>query len=650
MTLEALAVVATIFIGCLPFWNATRRRWLTPLLVLLGASGLLIAFTVQNRTTDEQTVLRRPAEVSDRGYVTSKSCRSCHPAEYHSWHKSFHRTMTQVASHEAVVGNFDTELELDGREYRLFERDDKYWVAISPADGEGDPTEHEVVMTTGSHFMQFYWYELGKDRELGKLPFVYLFSESRWVNADSTFLRPPSMYEQDVHGQWNSNCINCHSTGAQPRREIDVAAGVITHTDTQVAEFGIACEACHGPGETHVKKYQQVLSRYSALASLDDEHQISHPDDIKPGTQSQICGQCHGISLPASVETMHEVFWDGFDYRPGDDLMDEDSDRILVQKQLKHPMIDESLRRDPGYLKSYFWADGMVRVSGREYNGLVMSPCHTHQDESRGVMQCMSCHELHPDGDDAYLDEWADDQLRQGMEGNDACLQCHDELRSDDALAAHTFHPIGSTGSECYNCHMPHTTYGLFKGIRSHTVSSPSVTESSLLQRPNACNLCHLDKTLDWTAEHLEERYGMASPPLTTEQRSLAASTLWSIQGDAGLRAIVAWHMGWGPALETSGADWMPPFLGLLMTDDYDAVRYIAYHSLLANEKFKDYQFDYLNKEQITSAQEDVVATWDAAAQPANPQVMIDSAGSFNYGKMLRLLSGRDNRDVLLNE
>ena len=32
--------------------------------------------------------------------------------------------------------------------------------------------------------------------------------------------------------------------------------------------------------------------------------------------------------------------------------------------------------------------------------------------------------------------------------------------------------------------------------------------------RPNACNLCHLDRTLAWTAKHLEGWYGFAPPEL----------------------------------------------------------------------------------------------------------------------------------------
>ena len=33
------------------------------------------------------------------------------------------------------------------------------------------------------------------------------------------------------------------------------------------------------------------------------------------------------------------------------------------------------LADDPGFVEDSFWSDGMVRVSGREYNGLIDSPC-----------------------------------------------------------------------------------------------------------------------------------------------------------------------------------------------------------------------------------------------------------------------------------
>jgi hypothetical protein len=151
------------------------------------------------------------------------------------------------------------------------------------------------------------------------------------------------------------------------------------------------------------------------------------------------------------------------------------------------------------------------------------------------------------------------------MDGNAACLQCHKAYATD--LTKHTRHAPSSTGSSCYNCHMPYTTYGLLKTLRSHQISSPSVATSVSTGRPNACNLCHLDKTLKWTANALEEMYGIPAPQLAEDERGIAASILWLLRGDAGQRAVVAQAMAWAPAQRASGRDWMAPFLAELLDE-----------------------------------------------------------------------------------
>jgi hypothetical protein len=53
----------------------------------------------------------RPITSPTGGYVTSNASRACHPGNYASWHASFHRTMTQVATPASLVGAAD-QLEL----------------------------------------------------------------------------------------------------------------------------------------------------------------------------------------------------------------------------------------------------------------------------------------------------------------------------------------------------------------------------------------------------------------------------------------------------------------------------------------------------------------------------------------------------------
>jgi hypothetical protein len=72
-----------------------------------------------------QALEKTPHEIRSGGYVSSETCRSCHPDQYHSWHRSFHRTMTQRATPEAVRGTFtNATLTLRGETYRLFQRGD----------------------------------------------------------------------------------------------------------------------------------------------------------------------------------------------------------------------------------------------------------------------------------------------------------------------------------------------------------------------------------------------------------------------------------------------------------------------------------------------------------------------------------------------
>jgi hypothetical protein len=235
-------------------------------------------------------------------------------------------------------------------------------------------------------------------------------------------------------------------------------------------------------------------------------------------------------------------------------------------------------------------------------------------------------------------------------------VQCHAGYRDDQTLAAHTHHKAGSSGSHCYNCHMPYTTYGLQKAIRSHTIESPSVQSSLQTGRPNACNQCHLDRTLDWAAEHLRDWYGIEKPALSEDERNIAASVLWALKGDAGQRALMAWSFGWSDAKQTSGSDWMTPYLSYLMADPYAAVRFIAHRSLRRQADFATAAYDFLAPpEERTKAAGEIYREWSRAhAGPprrlASEQVLIPAPGKINRDVVSRLLRERDNRPVSLRE
>ena len=644
-------------------------RFAPAVALLAGATGLGLSLALNgDRAVPESEVDNRPIQVQDAGdgYATSDTCRSCHPSQYDTWYDSFHRTMTQVAAPETVRADFDNvRVELTQGGPMVLERDgEEFWAEFDDPGWEGPTAERprirrQVVMVTGSHHQNIYWYATGHDRGLNVLPSVYLLEEQQWVPRSAVVLHSPGQSVAMLNGHWNAICIACHTTLGKtafdtPYRSEPFEEQTI---ETTVAEFGIACESCHGPAEAHVTANRNPLRRYRLHLAKGRDREgdptIMLPPQLDPTRSSQTCGQCHSVWEFYDVDGERHANRAGLPYRPGDELRDT---RFIAQPSVDRDSAEmlAFVENDPEFVRGSFWPDGMVRVSGREYNGLIDSPCFRNATASDRTLTCFSCHTMHkPPEDPRTTAEWADThQVSTDMDGNDACLQCHEPMRAE--LTAHTQHDTESSGSSCYNCHMPYTSYGLLKTVRSHTISSPTATESTELGRPNACNLCHLDKTLDWTADRLRDWYGTPMPALSDDEQTVAASLLWILKGDAGLRALAAQSMGWAPAQATSGTSWMVPHLGEALGDGYDAVRFIAARSLRSVPGYAGLDYDFVAPEQErVEAAVRVLREWrasPAAHLRREPELLVDANGELRVDAMRRLFEQRDRRPLFLRE
>jgi formate-dependent nitrite reductase cytochrome c552 subunit len=68
-----------------------------------------------------------------------------------------------------------------------------------------------------------------------------------------------------------------------------------------------------------------------------------------------------------------------------------------------------------------------------------------------------------------------------------------------------THHKADSTGSECIACHMPKIAQTLGDvNVRSHTFRFLSPAKTDTLKIPNACNVCHTDKSTAWATDALK--------------------------------------------------------------------------------------------------------------------------------------------------
>ena len=643
--------------------NHLRSAPTALLVALLALSGGVGGFWTLHGTpvVPEHRVTSRPNQVEEDGYVSSDACRSCHPSEYASWHGSYHRTMTQLATPQTVVPSFDGIRigNVYGGVVRLERQGDEFLANFADPDwnepvGDRPQIRRKVVMITGSHNQQVYWYQTGHDRVLGQLPVAYVIGEERWIPRRAAVLHPPADPVFSETGHWNSTCIACHATHGKPEFDTPFGSRPIQRqaVQTKAAEFGIACEACHGPSEEHARLNRNPTRRYWFHLTGRPDTTTVLPTRLNPSLSSQVCGQCHGVWEFYDQQGERLANSAGLPYKPGDQLT---STRFMAQptRNIEADTMKTLLAEDQGFINDSFWSDGMVRVTGREYNGLIESPCFKNATDDQHTLSCFSCHTMHKKPDDARsMANWADTQLTPRMDGDEACLQCHQSLRT--SLPAHTRHQANSTGSSCYNCHMPYTTYGLLKTMRSHQISSPSIAASLATGRPNACNLCHLDKTLGWASQYLDKWYGTPSPTLGDDEQSVAASVLWLLRGDAAQRVIVTQALGWQPAQQISGTSWMPFYLAQALDDPYEAIRFVAYRSLRGLPGFSDIPYDFVAppRQRLDAAMKTIDRwrsrrTEDTVAAAA---LLFNSDGTPRADVVARLLKARDHRRVLLRE
>lgn len=507
-------------------------------------------------------------------WAGSEVCHTCHRGRFSSWHRTYHRTMTRNASEATVQGRFDGQPVTQwGMTVRPVREGGQYFFEYLNPGTDRVIARHRVARTVGSNRYQQY---LTRDEDGGnfyRLHMLWHNGDERWVHTNAAFLGPDDQQFDDQVSVWNNNCIFCHNTGPEPnvtnyddmvdRAAAGEAVNPMTDAeyDSNVSELGIACESCHGPAAAHVDKHANPLVRafYTLTGRSDDS--IVNPAELERDAATQVCGQCHGQRIPRSVDLLRTFLDTGPVYRPGDDLFETVE---LVWPETELPVTGHSV--DFG---QRFWNDRTPRLTAYEYQGLLLSECHTS-----GEMTCGSCHTMH-EGDPKGM-------LTDTQRGGSACLDCHQDIAADPA--AHTHHPVETPGSDCLSCHMPEMVYGVMEIHRSHRIEVPDAAADAHNGRPNACTLCHVDESLDWAEQQTARLWQQETQPverLDGIDAGLADGIARLHGGDPVERAVMAVAIG-RSAQRGQLADpeqWRGHLLAAL-DDDYPAVRRFARRAL----------------------------------------------------------------------
>jgi predicted CXXCH cytochrome family protein len=230
-----------------------------------------------------------------------------------------------------------------------------------------------------------------------------------------------------------------------------------------VTEWNVGCEKCHGPGSEHV---------------ADPAHaSIVNPARLNFVQANDTCVQCHSQGRPLN----NPIAGKYYDWPVGFEMGKRLSDFWKLEG---HKLGETTFTHFP---------DGTAHKNRMQGNDFVTSQMYTH-----GVA-CFTCHDSHGTEHTALLRKPA----------NELCLDCHgpDSPNGPRArtIEEHTHHKAGSPGNECVECHMPKIAATLADvNVRSHTFRfvSPARTDDSKI--PNACNVCHADKSTGWATTALK--------------------------------------------------------------------------------------------------------------------------------------------------
>ncbi len=417
------------------------------------------------------------SNIARADYIGPNACGECHAEQFANWTLSLHRVMNaSVDDPNAVIGDFaGAVLRYRGGEAR-FARDATGFT-MTVRDRERT-RQYRITRTIGRRSLQEYVgieerprarsrdartppkrprvtdpraASAGPQGEEVRLPFGWWPRFGGWA-AQPDF--DPWLDERSfdayahIAEPWAERCPWCHSTYPFAQR-IARASGpqLVGHGFEQFFESA--------PGSDRLNIDQQVTTGISC--------ESCHLGGRAHADGAAIDFLPRGAVLRAGAPTWPQTF------------AEQREDPNVVNRVCAQCHSGPSPRL----------ADGTALRNSSEALDLQASACRA---------KCIDCHDPHRGG---Y------DEARAVA----ACVSCHAPYAQPvHAGRGHAAPAPGQPArATCLDCHMPRIVMGIDRYVRTHRISSP--TNPALLgdAAPNACNLCHLDRTIAWTLTELRD-------------------------------------------------------------------------------------------------------------------------------------------------
>lgn len=456
--------------------------------ILLCAALVLASCGRESASDPEKSASSSPWHpVPGASHVGHESCKTCHEAQFQEWLLSDHHKAMNPATEEFVLGDFNNAVfDHHGQVFRFFRKGSEYWV--NALDENGVAKDMKVDYTFGHFPLQQYLIPFPG----GRYQALQVCWDSRpkeqggqrWYHLYPDEPVPPDdiLHWTRRHFNWNYMCADCHSTN------LDKGFDDGTQTyHTTWSEMNVSCEACHGPGSEHVK-----------WAEAEAKAKTGAPADLE-AVKNYVASKGLVVSLKEPGAAPNEFPWTVDPVtkqpkrtRPLDSTVQIETcapchshrtllEPVLVRGQPYHDTHSPSILSERLYHH-----DGQLKEETYVYGSFVQSKMY------HAGVRCTDCHNPH--------------SMKLVAPGNALCVRCH--LNEPYNTPAHHFHPVGSTGASCVECHMPTTTYMGVDARRDHSLRIPRPDLAKELGTPDACTKCHTNQTQEWAADWFVKWWG----------------------------------------------------------------------------------------------------------------------------------------------
>ena len=467
-----------------------------------------------------------PYPQQEATYVGSQTCKNCHPNIYNSWKETLHAWKLRPKDEATIVGQFPVT-DVNGMTWTLDDVD--YVIGARPK-----------------------W----KQRYIKVIDGVWRILPIQWNLATSEWV--PYEAEDWANGtpqrDYKILCVGCHTTGFDindPNKN-----GGLGFVD-----FGIACEACHGPGSEHVaggfanppgqRKIvktvsSEVCSRCHVRGKTKEglyDHRYGWPEGFYPGS---------GVKL----EDVYDLDWSNkswwFDFPEGETTADQAGHAKKHHQQYMEWQKSGHARALADLRASGHAQDFCLQCHSEDYRRAPADAKPTVETAQYSI-ECVTCHAVHTNG--------AEGTHQLKMSPYETCVQCHNgglaEGQQAFAPGTKTHHPMqevfegrgmigvdampsphfsSEQGPVCSSCHFPPTAKSavwttadgrvVAGDISGHiqteglAVAMPGKTAEG---EPDSCSQCHTSMTKDALQNIIDTRQNTVKSRITALENRLNA-------------------------------------------------------------------------------------------------------------------------------